>query len=104
MWMINPSLMCNQHLLGEHFEIHKAIGNLKHSGTWTKSLTRNGFLEPQNALSRHNLLIKEMKKRNMNHNSPLNISNLELPVGKVSINKSVKDLKKRCINCFKNNF
>ena len=102
MWNIKPSLMCNQHLLGEHFEIHKAVGNLKHTGKWTKSLTAKGFLEPQNFVKRHDKLAKEMQKRNMNHKSPLKIGRLKLPKGKVDVNKSIKDIKSRCLNCRRN--
>ena len=101
MWNIKPNCMCNQHLLGEHFEIHKAVGNLRHSGTWANSLTKNGFLEPQNFLKRHDKLAKEMGRRNMNHRSPLNVKGINLLKGKVDIEKSIKDLLKRCEDCRK---
>ena len=97
--MIKPELLCMQHLLGEHFEIHKAVGNLKHSGTWTISLTKKGFLEPHNFLKRHNQLVLEMKKRGMNHQSSLDIRGIKFPKGKVDIKKSLFDLKKRCKKC-----
>ena len=71
MWMVNPKCLCRQHLLGEHNEIHKAVGNLNHSGIWTKALTKKGYLEPQHFISRHNRLAKEMKCRNYNHKSPI---------------------------------
>ena len=99
MWNIEPKKMCRQHLLGEHFEIHKLIGNLKNSRTWGKSLTAKGFLEPQNALKRHNKLVCEMRKRNFNHKSPLKIGNVKLPKGKIDRKKSLRDLKKRCEEC-----
>ena len=101
MWNINPSKLCTQHLLGEHFEIHKAIGNLRHSRKWAESLTAKGYLEPQNSLKRHDKLAKEMLKRNMNHKSPLDIKEIELPIGKVDVRKSIKDLNKRCRECRK---
>ena len=101
MWMIEPELLCRQHLLGEHFEIHKAAGNLRHSGKWTKSLTRKGFLEPQNFLSRHNKLVIEMERRGFMHNSPLNVSDIDLPDGNVNTEMSVRDLRKRCGECLK---
>lgn len=101
MWMIEPAKLCRQHLLGEHFEIHKAVGNLRHSGKWAKSLTQRGFLEPQNFLSRHNELAAEMEKRGFNHNSPLDISGVKLDIGNVDTKKSVRDLKARCWDCLK---
>lgn len=101
MWKINPGLICDQHILGEHFEIHKAVGNLKHSGKWVKALTKKGFLEPQNSLQRHNELVEEMIKRGMQHKSPLNVDGVDFPIGKVDIKKSVEDLIERCENCKK---
>lgn len=101
MWMIQPNKLCRQHLLGEHFEIHKAVGNLRHSGKWTKSLTQRGFLEPQNFLSRHDTLVKEMQRRGFTHNSPLDVSGVELDTGNVNIRKSIRDLKDRCEECLK---
>lgn len=99
MWMISPKKLCDKHLLGEHFEIHKAVGNLKHSGIWARSLISKGFLEPQNFLSRHNQLVKEMEIRGFNHRSDLNIKNLKFDKGKVDRIKSKKDLYKRCKKC-----
>ena len=99
MWMINPRLLCKQHLLGEHFEIHKAIGNLKHSGNWARALAKNGFLEPQNALKRHNELAVEIVNRRMNHKSPLKLKGTDLPYGNVNLKKSTKDLIERCKKC-----
>lgn len=98
MWMVKPNLLCRQHLLGEHFELHKAVANLDHSGTWAKSLTRKGFLEPQNFVKRHNKIVKEMKKRGYKHKSSLSYSGIDLK-GKVDINKSIRDLKERCKEC-----
>jgi len=97
--MIKPKQMCNQHLLGEHFEIHKAVGNLRHSGKWTKSLTEKGFLEPQNFLARHNELVEEMLARSFNHNSPLKYARIRTLFGKVDVQLSINDLKKRCAKC-----
>jgi len=99
--MIEPCLLCRQHLLGEHFEIHKAVGNLKHSKTWANSLASKGFLEPQNFIKRHKAIITEMKRRGFNHQSPLEVRGIKLPKGKVDTKKSVNDLRKRCKKCRK---
>lgn len=100
-WNIKPELMCRQHLLGEHFEIHKAIGNLRNSGKWVRNLTAKGFLEPQNFLVRHNSIVGEMERRGFNHNSPLDVSGINLPIGNVDVQKSIIDLEKRCGECLK---
>jgi len=72
-WDIPPSILCRNHLLGEHRElhaiwsivIHRKKGYSKHPETirWKGKL---------NALySRHEKLVKEMKKLGYSHNSPL---------------------------------
>lgn len=98
-WNIDPKLMCNKHLVGEHGEIHKSVANLRYTKKWTLSLTAKGFLEPQNFLDRHNKIAKEMIKRGMNHKSPLDIADIDLPTGKVDINRSINDLMERCPQC-----
>ena len=99
MWNINPKLLCNKHLIAEHGEIHAMIGNLKKSGTWAKRLTKAGYLEPQNAKNRHNKLVVEMLRRELNHNSILETDGIKLPIGKVDKTKSIRDLKARCKKC-----
>lgn len=93
--------MCRQHLLGEHYEIHKAIGNLKNSRKWAESLSKKGFLEPQNALKRHDILVKEMRRRGYSHKSSLKTKGIKLPKGKVNLERAIKDLVKRCKECRK---
>ena len=102
MWMIDPKLMCKDHLLGEHNEIHKAVGNLKHSGIWANNLIRTGYLEPQNFKQRHDKIVKEMLRRGYQHNSPLQLNGVKLLNGKVDIDKSFSDLINRCGSCRKN--
>lgn len=105
MWMgVKPEQLCRNHLLGEHNEIHKAVGNLVNgSGTWAKSLIYSGYLEPSSFRQRHDELVKEMLKRGYNHNSPLidfkpnGFSDFRIdPV------KSVNDLINRCKDCKQN--
>ena len=72
-WDISPSLLCRQHLLGEHRELHavwsvitkKKKGYSKHPETlrWIGKLKA--------LYVRHQKLVKEMKKRNYRHNSNL---------------------------------
>ena len=72
-WDISPALLCRNHLLGEHRELHamwvviteKKKGYSKHPET----LRWHGKL---NAMYlRHKLLLHEMKSRGYNHQSPL---------------------------------
>lgn len=100
-WKIDPKLLCDKHLLGSHFELHKAVGNLRHSGKWTMALVKKGYLEPQNFKPRHDALATEMQYRNYKHESELDVSGLSLPKGKVDVKQSISDLKKRCKECSK---
>jgi hypothetical protein len=67
MWMIHPIWLCNQHLVGEHGEIHK----FRHNFVKQHSMTnRRGQIVPFLMEVRHDELVKEMCSRGMNHNSP----------------------------------
>ncbi len=72
-WDISSSKLCRNHLLGEHRELHaiwsiltnNKYGYSKHPET----LRWKGKLKA--LYIRHNELVKEMKKRDYNHQSPL---------------------------------
>jgi len=97
MWNINPRKMCNQHLLGEHVEMHMFVGCLNKNKS-IKGYLDKGLVEVHNIKKRHNQLVKEMKKRGMNHKSNLP-SYKNKRIGNVNINKNEKDLFKRCKGC-----
>ncbi len=99
MWMVDPKLLCRNHLLGEHFEIHTAVENLHGDGRWTRQLTKSGYLEPQNFEKRHDELVREMELRGYNHKSPLEVD-IDVPIGTVDRKKSIRDLKVRCKKCY----
>lgn len=60
MWMVNPRIMCRQHLLGEHVEIHMFIGTLNRKKS-VKGYLEKGLLEIHNLYARHEILVEEMK-------------------------------------------
>jgi hypothetical protein len=75
MWMVNPSLMCRKHLLGEHVELHMAgawIAKGKSVAGWAES----NCLEPLSIGIRHSALAAEMRNRGYNHKSPLSQPNV----------------------------
>lgn len=104
--MVSPKILCRQHLLGEHNEIHKLIGSLKRQRS-ISGYIKNGCLEILSIEQRHQVLVEEMLSRGFNHRSPLpeNINNLigYLPKHeiefKVDTKKSINDLKNRCTKC-----
>lgn len=70
MWMQNPKILCRKHLLGEHNEIHKALGSLS-KGRHIRNYIRNNCLEPLSMKKRHDQLSEEMRRRGFRHQSPL---------------------------------
>ena len=105
-WDISPSLLCRQHLLGEHRELHaiwsvitkKKKGYSKHPETirWMGKL--------KSLYNHHQLLIKEMKKRGYKHRSNLSIKlatgNEKQDVFINTINEQIEILKKKNCRCF----
>lgn len=105
--MINPKKLCKNHLLGEHNEIHKMVGNIKLKRSISGFIKKN-CIEPKSIKRRHTVLVKEMKRRGYNHRSNLSKFDLSyLPENdlnyRINRKESIKDLKNRCDNC-KNNF
>ena len=106
MWMIEPSCLCNQHLLGEHIKAHMINGMLKKKMN-ISGYIKNDCIEPESIISRHKQLSDEMLKRKMNHKSLLNrsysISYLPKAEQKYKVNQdhSLWELMQRCPNCKK---
>jgi hypothetical protein len=97
MWMVDPKVMCTQHLLGEHVECHMFVGTIL-KGTQLTGYLDNRLLETHNLRARHDELADEMTRRGMNHKSPLLDFEIE-PKGLVCRDKSLKDLLSRCERC-----
>lgn len=97
MWMLYPRIMCRQHLLGEHLEIHMFAGTLRR-GISVEGYLEKGLLEGASLRSRHNALVKEMLRRGYNHKSPLD-DYPEETRGKVDRLQSFTDLMDRCPEC-----
>jgi len=102
MWMIDPRILCDKHLLGEHVEIHKLIGCLKKSRS-IQGYLKNGLIEPSQIIDRHDRLAWEMRKRWFNHESPAKLARIprelmDMPKI-VDMDKSLQDLLERCPRC-----
>ena len=70
MWMVDPSLLCRKHLLGEHVECHMFVGTINKNIS-IKGYIEKGLCEPDKLEFRHNQLSEEMIKRGYNHLSEL---------------------------------
>jgi len=103
MWMVSPSLLCDQHLLGEHNELHK------HRWTFVKKHRKDGYIknnciEPESMAARHEELVAEMKSRGFNHRSPYEQPDISyLPDEhrryRVDTESSLEELYRRCEKC-----
>lgn len=103
MWMVPPETMCDQHLLGEHVEIHMLAGTLARRRS-IDGFVAKGLLEPSSMRVRHAALADEMEGRGFSHKSPLPDVDLEyLPAAaretRVDVATSGVDLRARCERC-----
>lgn len=100
MWGIDPRDLCRQHLLGEHVEMHMVVGSLL-KGMSVEGFTSTGLIDLRLVRSRHINLAMEMRRRGMNHNSPLKALPHRLPLrmGSIDLDVNRKELARRCPNC-----
>lgn len=97
MWNINPMLLCRQHLLGEHNELHKLVGTLA-KGRKINGFINNNLVALHQIKTRHKQLVREMLKRKYNHQSPLKFLMIGR-CGSVDTKKNITELKRRCKRC-----
>ena len=73
MWMVDPKILCRQHLMGEHNECHAFLGTFRKK-TKVEGYVRNNLLEITSLQKRHDELAKEMQDRGYHHKSNLDFS------------------------------
>lgn len=109
-WLVNPKIMCRNHLLGEHLEVHMFIGAIL-EGKKVKGFLDNNLLEPLSLFDRHEKLVKEMIRRGYNHKSPIDVEVFasikkilpeEYLSKKIDRSKSLQELISRCNVCKEN--
>ena len=108
MWMVDPRLMCRQHLLGEHVEIHMLVATIR-LGKSISGFVRKKIIQPFAVLERHNALVEELKRRGYRHNSNLVVDITEIlkpypireAICRVDVETSMSDLFRRCPDCAK---
>ena len=102
MWIVNPAIMCRQHLLGEHQELHTFVGTLRKKSSIDGYLIE-GELDPRLLEARHEELVAEMIRRGYDHYSPIDVpdfSYLDLQEDYyINPNASLDLLLSRCANC-----
>ena len=97
MWLVDAKCLCRNHLLGEHKELHQAVGSILKNKILAGHIKR-GQIEVHNIKKRHAELVKEMKKRGYNHQSPLKKFK-SFNAGKINIIGNYKELERRCKKC-----
>ena len=107
MWMVDPKLMCKDHLLGEHRELHAILGILDKKMSISGYIDNN-LIQPLSIGERHSAIIEEMRSRGYNHNSPIYFDPASLsylPEAEqmyiIKANYSAQDLVARCPECAK---
>jgi hypothetical protein len=97
MWMIDPQLMCDTHLLGEHVETHMLAGSLAKNRS-VAGFISNNLVQLDDLSNRHDSLAVEMSNRGMNHESPLQPHSSHCG-GSVDEHVSLKELGGQCPDC-----
>lgn len=107
MWLVDPKIMCQKHLCGEHLETHIFLGSLKKKRKLDKFFLHN-CLEPNSLYKRHEELAVEMLSRGYKHQSEMEdpfiyMNYLPLDQKNFIIDRgaSLKQLLERCPNCLK---
>ena len=96
--MVQPALMCNQHLLGEHVELHMLVSTINSGKSINGYL--NGLIDPGLIQSRHDQIAVEMILRKMNHHSPILVLTDPCPSSKTIIGAdNFRELARRCQSC-----
>ena len=72
-WDLPPYFLCDKHLSGEHREIHGIynILTLGHKGYSHHPETKRWIGKIDALVRRHDMVVREMVRRGMNHKSPL---------------------------------
>jgi len=97
MWSTPVKMMCNQHLLGEHVEMHMFVGSIN-KGISIKGYVDKGLVDTSKIRDRHNELAFEMIMRGIGHNSDLPFFKIE-DMGKVNVEENINILINRCTKC-----
>ena len=106
MWQVNPKIMCRNHLLGEHVELHMFKSSIE-KGINMDGYIKSNLLEPLSIINRHEKLVSEMDRRGYNHSSTIGYLRLYQLFDikdyryKIDKKKSLKELLRRCKECRK---
>jgi hypothetical protein len=99
MWGVDPKILCNKHLLGEHVEMHMFAGCIK-KGISLEGYFKNKLVCVNLLKKRHDDLAHEMVSRGIKHNTPMSeIDFSKLKYGEIDVKKNINELISRCPKC-----
>jgi len=97
--MVDPTMLCRKHLLGEHVECHMFRGSL-HKGTSLRGFIDAGLLDSRRLARRHGELAAEMQRRGYRHQSPLPRDfDVKSAKGDIDTVAAMEELANRCEEC-----
>lgn len=104
MWLVDPRIMCKNHLLGEHREMHQVKGTVekhKHGENILKGLADTNAIDTLLIKARHDTLVKEMKRRGWTgHSTPMDeVDNQYGGIGKIDKEENLELILERCKEC-----
>lgn len=97
MWCVDPRVLCREHLLGEHNELHKLVGSIR-AGHSIDGYVERGQVETGRITARHEALAAELERRGYTHESPLDYAD-DLDRGEVDPAANLEELATRCAAC-----
>lgn len=97
MWNVPTNIMCREHLLGEHLEMHMFLGSIK-KGINLKGYIDGNMVEVHNIKYRHDELVREMNKRGYKHQTEMEDYPFKR-IGHIDRAESQKLLLSRCNRC-----
>jgi hypothetical protein len=97
MWGVDPAVMCDRHLLGEHAEMHMFVGCINR-GMSIGGYVDGGLVDTSLIRRRHDSLAGEMLRRGMRHASPLPVYRIKRQGG-IDIPRNEQELFRRCGRC-----
>lgn len=101
MWGVDPQLLCRNHLLGEHREMHQEVGtihNHPHGRAVVEGHARKGQVDTRKLQERHDALVAEMARRGYSHDSPMDYTD-EHGLGSIDVTANRAELAERCEAC-----
>jgi len=97
--MVDPKVLCRNHLLGEHKELHQLVGHIEAGSIASvEGHADRGQIDTSLILERHETLVEEMKERGYNHKSPLEYED-DLNLGEIEAESNTEELIDRCEDC-----